>query len=739
MQEVGQRPVSFQFGVFELNPHTRELRKHGTKVKLQDQPLQILLLLLDHPGEVVTRQDIQKRLWPESTYVDFDNAINSAVRKLRDALGDAADNPRFIETLSRRGYRFIAPVSAPPALEVVRNPVRDLSKPHSPIYNWRWWAFAAALVFIIVGGVLYKTYFEQTPATADTLPPPIPLTSYPGFQWSPSLSPDGTRVAFTWEAADKRSPSIYAKLIGPSDPVRLTTGGERDFAPAWSPDGRWIAFLRVKGPFTCAVMLIPSLGGGGVREVALVQLDPSSLYFYGWGNASSPFLAWSSDGKWLLALEQSRTLGLAPESRLRIVRISIASGEKSPFLLSLNTDQKASEEIPLNAGEESLSVSPDGKRLAFVHRIDHPNTDIFVVPLTDEMLPAGPATSLHFAKSLCVGIAWDADGRSLIVSSNRRGSFELWRLPVSPPGKPSRIDISDDLPLSPAVSKVGQHLVYTHFISDWNIWRADLMDGRVKNAAAFITSSKDEYRASYSADGKRIAFESNRSGNYNEVWVSDASGMGAAQLTFGNSWSGSPTWSPDGQRIAFDGQAAEDRWGIYLISAQGGQPIRFTSAPGAQIRPSWSHDGQWIYYCASSDTGPQIWKKGARGGPEIQVTRHGGCNQQESPDGRYLYYLNKDNSALWRVSVHGAGDEEELVQLEPEAQFALGNRGVYFIESMFATTLKLLDYKTRSIKVIGSLRGPMIHGMTVSPDDHWLLYAMSESAGSRLMLVDNFP
>lgn len=737
MREVEQGPAGFQFGVFELNPNTRELRKHGIKLKLQDQPLQILLLLLDHPGEVVTRQDIQKRLWPENTYVDFDNAINSAVRKLRDALGDAADNPRFIETLSRRGYRFIAPVSAPPALEVVRNPARDQSKPHSPTYKWRWWALVAALVLVILGGVLYKTYLGQTPATADVLPPPVPLTSYPGFQWSPSFSPDGTRVAFTWEAADKRLPSIYAKLIGPGDPVRLTTGEERDFAPAWSPDGRWIAFLRVKGSFTCAVMLISSLGGGGARELALVQLDPSNFYFYGWGNASPPFLAWSPDGRWLLALEQSSTVGLAPERRVRIVRISIASGEKSPFLLLLDKDRKGSAEVPLKAGEESLSVSPDGKRLAFVHTIDHPNTEIYVVPLTGEMLPAAPATSLHFSNSACVGIAWDADGRSLIVSSNRRGSFELWRVPVNPPAAPSLLAINDDLPLSPAISKTGQHLVYTHFINDWNIWRVDLTGSHVKNAASFIASSKDEYRASYSADGKRIAFESNRSGNYQEVWVSDASGMGAQQLTFGNSWSGSPTWSPDGQRIAFDGQAGE-KWSIYVIPSQGGQPIRFTSAPGDQIRPSWSHDGQWIYYCASDDTGPQIWKKRASGGPEIQVTRHGGCNQQESPDGRYLYYLNKDNSALWRVSLVRGGDEEELVQLEPEAQFALGNRGVYFLDSMFATTLKLMDYKTHSIRVIGSLRGPMIHGMTVSPDNHWLLCAMSESAGSRLMLVDNF-
>ena len=109
MVSVRQQQPTFQFGVFEFHPRTGELRKQGVKLKLQEQPTQILTLLLEHSGEVVTREEIQKHLWPEGTYVDFDNAINSAIRKLRDALGDSPENPRFVETLARRGYRFIAP------------------------------------------------------------------------------------------------------------------------------------------------------------------------------------------------------------------------------------------------------------------------------------------------------------------------------------------------------------------------------------------------------------------------------------------------------------------------------------------------------------------------------------------------------------------------------------------------------------------------------------------------------
>src|SRR6476646_4612663 len=100
----------FRFGVFEVDPATGELRKQGRRVQLQGQPFDILVMLLEHAGEVVSRAQIQERLWPNGTFVDFDHSLNTAVNKIRDVLGDSASSPRYIETLARKGYRFIAPV-----------------------------------------------------------------------------------------------------------------------------------------------------------------------------------------------------------------------------------------------------------------------------------------------------------------------------------------------------------------------------------------------------------------------------------------------------------------------------------------------------------------------------------------------------------------------------------------------------------------------------------------------------
>src|ERR1700690_1894891 len=119
----------FRFGAFEVNEATGELRKQGIRVKLHSQPFQILVMLLERPAELVTREEMRQRLWSQDTFVDFDHGLNTAVNKLREALGDSASNPRHIETISGRGYRFIAPVTlVPPIASVPEKPVAAASR-----------------------------------------------------------------------------------------------------------------------------------------------------------------------------------------------------------------------------------------------------------------------------------------------------------------------------------------------------------------------------------------------------------------------------------------------------------------------------------------------------------------------------------------------------------------------------------------------------------------------------------
>ena len=167
-----------RFGMFEANLDTRELTKSGNRVRLQEQPFQILSLLLEKPGEIITREGIQEKLWPVDTFVEFDAGLNTAMKKLRTALGDAADNPRFIETIPRRGYRFVAPVSFPQPEAALRAPTEpsltiappvdtatDVSRPSAnrtrvPNRELAWASAGALVLFVVFGALSLRNTFS---------------------------------------------------------------------------------------------------------------------------------------------------------------------------------------------------------------------------------------------------------------------------------------------------------------------------------------------------------------------------------------------------------------------------------------------------------------------------------------------------------------------------------------------------------------------------------------------------
>ncbi len=304
-----QAKPTYRFGAFELDQNNGQLRKHGIRLKLQQQPLLILGILLECAGEVVSREEIQKRLWPGDTYVDFDNAINSAVRKLREALGEEADAPKYIETLSRRGYRFIAPVSGRPMVtEPALESCRLASEPPRAHFSQRsnfgkWTVIVSTAVTLALTGAGLGTWLISAGNRNGQDPLfPSPLTSYPGFQITPSISPEATRVMFAWRRPGEDDMDLFVKLIGSGEPIRVSTAG--GLAPAWSPDGGQVAFLRSADPLHASVIVIPALGGPE-REITRVNFMSSENVRFGGWSTPPPFLVWSKDGKWLLAVDQN--------------------------------------------------------------------------------------------------------------------------------------------------------------------------------------------------------------------------------------------------------------------------------------------------------------------------------------------------------------------------------------------------------------------------------------------------
>ena len=250
-----------RFGVFDLDRRSGELRKAGVRIGLQEQGLQVLTMLLEHPGELVTRDQLRQRLWPTGTFGDFDHGLNAIINRLRDTLGDSADSPRFIETLPRRGYRFIAPVNGdrehstggpvvdtrspePPPSGIGGSPVQAPTPWFGFRRNWVALSLAVLVGLAAVAAVsLERSYRWAPPETAGAEPPMhvVPVTTLSGFASYPTLSPDGNAVAFTWESGKIRGgASIYVTAVGSGTTTRITTAPDRDLAASWSPDGRHI-------------------------------------------------------------------------------------------------------------------------------------------------------------------------------------------------------------------------------------------------------------------------------------------------------------------------------------------------------------------------------------------------------------------------------------------------------------------------------------------------------------------
>ena len=723
MPGAEHHPPAYRFGVFELDGRSGELRKHGIRIKLQDQPRQVLVLLLEHAGEVVTREQIQKHLWPDNTFVDFDNAINSAVRKLRDALGDTAENPRFVETLARRGYRFIAPVST--RTEPKAEPE---TPPPSAVAGRRRRPIAVVGVTVVVLGMALAIWLVRRDSTIDSADLRVtPLTGNTGVELQPSFSPDGTRIAYSSGGEDGKDFAIYVKQIGSGDPVQITKGLGRDFSPAWSPDGRWIAVFRDLGR-EGAILLIPA-SGGQPRELARVIKAPPGDEDCGLmkllGVCGIQFrgslLAWSPDGKFLFTSGRPE-----PQSALAVVRISVETGEQQPVT-------SPPREL---VGDVGAAVSPDGREMAFVRLGTLGTGDIYVVTLSSAIAAAGRPRRLTSDQADLSSPVWTPDGRELIFSSDRGGRREMWRIGASGPARAVRLAGVGENPSDVAISPFGRRLVYGRSSYYGSLWRIPIEMGKGGEPVRVMAIRARVTYPHYSPDGKRIAFQAGSSG-VNEIWLCDADGSHSVQLTtFGKGASGSPRWSPDGHTIAFDSNVAGN-WDIYAIRSEGGRPIRLTTNQATDVIPRWSRDGRWIYFCSSRTGGPEIWKIHPDGTSETQVTTTGGWVSAESADGKYLYYKNADSEVaeLWKMPV-GGGPKSKVLEGVRGRLFTVTEHGIYFNPGHPRFELRFFDFASNSIRVIA----PLGEGLdaTVSSDERWAIHPRNSYLGTSLMVVENF-
>ena len=372
----------FRFGLFEADLRSRELRKNGRKIPLQGQPFQVFAILLRESGKVVTREELRQEVWPGDTFVDFDHGLNTAVTKIRTALGDSTDSPRYVETLPRLGYRFISPVDKPVSQPASPPAPKGRFEGRSPRVKW---LLALGTLAVLMSGIVIWRFARNH---ADTSLPIeiVPLVGLPGLEFDPSFSPDGKQVAFV--IRNPESSGIYTTVVGGEKSMRVTTH-PGDSGPKWSPDGRQLAFIRYF-ELGVAIYVIPVLGGTEHR----LYSSPAGI--------NSRTVDWSPDGKSLAITEIA-----ADRVHTWIALLSLADSTTHRITSPSDQDEDC-----------DPAFSPDGSTIAFVRGIT-PGvvSDVYVVPTS-----GGEPKRLTHDNTWIVGPpAWTPDGRDIVFSSTRGG------------------------------------------------------------------------------------------------------------------------------------------------------------------------------------------------------------------------------------------------------------------------------------------------------------------------------
>lgn len=720
----------YGFGPFRLDPERRLLTRAGEVVPLAPKAFDLLRLLVGSEGRALSRKELLDTLWPDTVVEEA--SLSFQVSALRKVLGPESKD--WIETLPRHGYRFAAPVTvlasdvAPPAPSAPAPgiPAADDRRKRASV------AVAGAAVVLalsFVAGWAWR-YARPTPKVPSGPSSAVPLTSYPGLQLHPTLSPDGSQVAFAWDGPSQDNDDVYVKLVGPGEPVRLTTDPARDRSPAWSPDGRSIAFLRFTSETRAGAFVIPALGGAerklaDVSVVVTLHLEPAG--------PSERNLSWSPDGRWIAVAG-----GLVEGQPPGIWLVPIDGG--SPRRLTGFAGN--------GLGDVGPSFSPSGRSLAFVRLHDYALADVLVLPLAADLAPEGEPVRLTCESRSYGAPAWTPDGRGVVFASGTAlGIPRLQRIEVESAsaghcGEAQLLSFGE-LATSVSISRTGR-LVYEREIRDTDIWRLELP--RPGSATAepvrLVASTFDDHTPDSSPDGTRLAFASTRSGT-EEIWVAGADGSNPAQLTrMGGAQTANPRWSPDGRTVLFDSRRGGSA-DLYLIEPGTGSLRQLTGDPAYEGEASWSRDGRWVYFGSNRTGRYEVWKIPAAGGDWVPITRSGGMTPREAPDGKWLYYAKglATPTAIWKVPTSGGEESPVVDDLSYPSNFVVAGEGIYFLAQRGGpdgTSIDLFAFGTGKTRSILRTRSPWWYGLTMSPDQRAILYSAVEHSGSNLMLVEGF-
>lgn len=539
--------------------------------RLTHKAVAVLIELVRHVGKTVTRDELLDRVWVGR--LTTPDVLTQAIKELRRAFADDSRPSQYIETIPKVGYRLIAPVlvlDGPDGGIFIENTAADAlndsseqaapaapgaDAPSSTHWNRTWIGWAAAVALLALGIASTAWWKSAAPVreSASLAAPAVwkavnqrTVTSYPGPEHRPSISPDGTRIAWSMHDAASNFDRIYIRSIDDSQLVHLTVGTNRHEAmPAWSPDGTRIAFERIVQN-ACSMFVASSLGGGE-REVGPCNNDFIVNYF-----------DWSPDGKSLITAQSKDG----------------ATGVQSLMRWSLDTGERQFLDYPRRADDVDIEphYSPNGRLLAFRRGLA-PYSDLFVM----DAAGGAPRQVTHIASRIR-GFTWARDNRTLVVATNFQGLMSLYAVDIDN-------GTLQPLGISPAEYPLGASntdgFVYEIPRTRDELASASIGPGAASDPKPLAPSTGSDFNGTVSPSGDRIVFVSDRSGQV-QLWLYDRSTQTASALTHdANVAVYSPRWSNDGTHVVALEHGAEGRRLVEIDVAT--QRQRVLSRPGENV------------------------------------------------------------------------------------------------------------------------------------------------------------
>jgi Tol biopolymer transport system component/DNA-binding winged helix-turn-helix (wHTH) protein len=687
----------------------------GGTHQIEPRIMRVLLVLVERAGGVVTRQELLDEVWADA--IVGEEILTRAVSELRHVFGDDPRQPTYIETIRHHGYRLIvaaAPLEAdaPPATSAIPL-VQPTAPPVTPAARRLARTMvrrAVPLLVMSAVAILTVTAPRWWRGGDDGVPSPLmpaPLTSYPGRELHPALSPDGTRVAFAWSGADGRSPGIHVKQRNSETALRLTAEPGWPAWPVWLADGQTVAFVQTADTVS-TICLVPSIGGAvrRLREVrSLVEgLDVSP---------DGTRLVWAARG--------------ADGGPYRLDGLLMAD----PAALWRPTPPTGA------AGDVSPRFAPDGRWLAWVALGPGGDGTILCAPAA-----GGEPRVVVQAHGAVGGLAWTPDSRRLVYASAPAGMFGLWQVDREN-GRAAPLGLGVDFAWNPTIAALTGDLAFEQVQMDQDIWRlrAVAREPWRFETAPYLVSTRREADADLDPASGRVVFVSSRSGSP-QIWVAGPDGVNPARLTeLAATAVSHPRWSPDGSRVAF--RAVTGQGAAVLVMAAAGGPPRAAPLEAADVLlADWSRDGRSLLVAADLGSGWQIHRLDPIDGSRQTLTRRGGLTAAESSAGSALFHTRPGLAGLWRQDLAGADEPvleiPGLLESDRDA-WRLADGGIRWVmRAGGRAVLMHHDLATGRSLPLAELPGFTGGSLAVSRSGDIVLFTRAGEVAGDLMLLENF-